>query len=190
MNCRNELHIERDEIIVTARCRLRYPELDDIPHIWSACKTPGFNDGLPWEPPANMAGIERPFEDARERWTSGDEYSFVIESRAERDFIGWVSIRREPAHGQWSIGFWVHPARQRQGFATECAAAVLDLGFSRLGARLITAAHAAWNVASGVVLERIGMTRTCRKPKGFRKNGAWVEELVYEARAPAPVRPD
>ena len=179
MNCRIDIHVDRDEVIVTDRCRLRYPQESDIAHIWSACKTPHFNDGLPWGPPASIAEIKQPFRAAQARWVSGDEYSFAVESQATREFIGWISIRREAEAGSWSIGFWVHPKQQGQGFASECAAAILDFGFSRLDATLITAAHAVWNAASGRVLRRIGMRRVRTNPTGFRNNDEWVEECEY-----------
>lgn len=179
MNRRIDMPVDRDEVIVTDRCRLRYPVESDIPHIWSACQTPTFNDGLPWGPPASIAEINEPFRAAQARWVSGDEYSFAIDAQATREFIGWISIRRESESGAWSIGFWVHPRQQGQGFATECAAAMLDFGFKQLNAKLITAAHAAWNTASGRVLHRIGMRYIRTNPLGFCKNDEWVAECEY-----------
>ena len=179
----NEALVSPDKGVVTARCRLRYPDKSDIPHIWSASRTPNFNDGLRWEPPSSMAVIEEHLRRAQESWASGDEYSWTIEAREHREFIGWISIRKETGDRQWSIGFWVHPAQQGQGFATECAASVLEVGFSRLGAKIITAAHATWNTASGRVLRRIGMQYVRTNPKGFRKNHEWVEECEYEIRS-------
>ena len=183
MNRQNEICVSRDEEIVTARCRLRYPEESDIPHIWSATQTPNFNDGLRWEPPSDIAEIKEPLRRAQESWASGSEYSWAIESKESGNFVGWISIRRESEDQEWSIGFWVHPARQGQGFATECASAVVDFGFSRLHAKVITAAHATWNTASGRVLRRIGMKYVRTNPRGFRKNQAWVEEAEYEVRS-------
>ena len=174
--------IASGEEILTARCRLRFPEEADITHIWSASQTPGFIDGLVWEPPDSIDGIREPLRQAQEDWGSGDRYSWAIESREDRSFIGWISIDREPEDGEWSIGFWIHPTRQGHGFASECAASVLEFGFSRLRAEVITAAHATWNTASGRVLQRIGMQYVRTNPRGFRKNGEWVEELEYEVR--------
>lgn len=183
MKHQSDVPVSRDEEFATARCRLRYPDESDIPHIWSACRTPGFNDGLRWEPPSSIAEIKAPLRRAQESWASGNEFSWTIESRENRDFIGWISIRREPGDRVWSIGFWVHPARQGHGFATECAASVLEFGFARLEAKVITAAHATWNTASRRVLRRIGMKYVRTNPRGFKKNDEWVEELEYEVRS-------
>ena len=183
MKRQDEVLVSPDEVIATERCRLRYPDAADIKHIWSASQTPNFSDGMPWEPPSSIDGLKEPVRKVQEFWKSGDEYGWAIESRNSRDFIGWISIRRELIENEWSIGFWVHPMRQGQGFATECAAAVVQFGFSRLGAKVITAAHATWNTASGRVLRRIGMSYVRTNPRGFRKNNKWVEELEYEIRA-------
>jgi ribosomal-protein-alanine N-acetyltransferase len=172
-----------DEEIATARCRLRYPDETDIPHIWSASQTPNFNDGLAWEPPSNMAEIGEPLRRAQESWISGNEYSWTIESRKNRDFIGWISIRRESGDRTWSLGFWIHPVKQGQGFATECAAAVLELGFSRLGAKVITATHAKWNTGSARVIQQIGMEQVRTKASELRKDPERAEWLEYEVRA-------
>lgn len=134
MNRQNHVLVGSDEEIITARCRLRYPDESDIPHIWSASQTPEFNDGLRWEPPSNIDEIKEPLRRAQEAWAAGSEFSWAIELRENHDFVGWISIRRETEVREWSIGFWVHPVKQGQGFATECAASVLEFGFSRLAA--------------------------------------------------------
>jgi RimJ/RimL family protein N-acetyltransferase len=183
MNRQHKILVGRDEKIVTVRCRLRYPVESDIPQIWSASQTPNFNDGLRWEPPSGIAEIQEPLQRAQKSWESGNEYSWAIESKEDRDFIGWISIRKELSDREWSIGFWIHPTKQCRGFATECAASVLEFGLSRLGAKTITAAHATWNVASGHVLRRIGMKYVRTNPRGFKKNNKWVEEFEYEIRS-------
>jgi ribosomal-protein-alanine N-acetyltransferase len=172
--------VNRHEEIATERCRLRYPNEADIPHIWSASQTPGFNDGLDWEPPSSMAAIEEALGRALQSWDSGKEFSWAIESRDNHDFIGWISIRREDGDRKWSIGFWIHPTRQGQGFAKECAAAVIEYGFARLHAELITATHASWNTASCRVLDKVGMTPVSKGQGDTDDDYEWIE---YEASA-------
>lgn len=182
--------VSPDEEIATARCRLRYPDEADIPHIWSASQTPKFNDGLAWESPSSMAEIREPLRRAQESWIAGSEYSWTIESRKNHNFVGWISIRRESGDREWSLGFWVHPSQQGRGFATECAAAVVEFGLSRLQAKVITAAHAAWNTASARVLRRIGMERVRTDPGEPEKNRDRVEWVQYEIRADRAVTAD
>ncbi|MEM9743817.1 MAG: GNAT family N-acetyltransferase [Pseudomonadota bacterium] len=172
-----------DEVLLTERCRLRYPRHSDIEGVWSATRTPGFNDGLAWEAPTSLSELEQPLKDAWQAWQDGNAYSWVIEDRNSCAFLGRIAIRRTQAEGEWSIGFWIHPDQQQRGLATEAAREVVSFGFDRLGAKVISAAHATWNVASGRVLARIGMTRMRINPQGLRKRGAWVAEYEYEVRA-------
>ena len=180
MNRRSEVLVSCDEEVATERCRLRYPNESDIPHIWSASQTPNFNDGLAWGPPSSMAEIKAALRRAQESWGYGGEYSWAIELEDNRSFVGWISIRREQGDRKWSIGFWVHPTKQGQGFASECASAVLELGFSRLRAKVITATHASWNSASSRVLHRIGMKPVHTNRSGSDNSHDWIE---YEVRA-------
>ncbi len=113
-------------------------------------------------------------------WRSGHEYVFTITGRRDGGFIGRVSIAREKSRSVWSIGFWIHPERWGQGFATEAGRAVIDFGFESLAAKKIVAAHALWNVASARVMAKLGLTYVRENARGFQKNGQWVPEAEYE----------
>jgi RimJ/RimL family protein N-acetyltransferase len=154
-----------------------------MPHIWSASQTPGFNDGLAWDPPSNIEELDQPLVRSWKTWANGTAYSWTAESQKHGTFIGKIVIRREAHPDEWSIGFWIHPEVQRRGYASEIGSAIVEFGFKHLHAEVISAAHATWNVISGKVLENIGMTRVRTNPKGFKKGGEWVEEFVYEVRA-------
>ena len=182
--------VSKTETIITDRCRLRFPQDSDIPHIWTATRTPHFNDGLSWDPPARIEDIREPFRKAQASWDTGDHYNWSIESKVGDDFIGWMSIRKEARDGEWSIGYWIHPEQQDHGYATECALALVEFGFSRLGAETVSASHASWNTASGHVLERIGMSYVRTNPEGFRKNDEWIETREYEVRRGQAGLPD
>jgi ribosomal-protein-alanine N-acetyltransferase len=65
------------------------------------------------------------------------------------------------------------------GFALEAAEAIIEFGFSRLGATVIRAARATWNVRSHRVIEKLGMRFVRENPCEFKKNGKTVPELEY-----------
>ena len=178
------MKIPTDEIITTKRCRLRYPTRADFPHIWSASRVPGFNDGMMWDPPSTREELEVPLKNSQESWEKGTAFSWTAETKGKGEFIGRIAIRTTDHPQEWSLGYWTHPTLQKRGYATELAAAVLDFGFTRLCATRIIAEHATWNDASGKVLRRVGMTTTGVNPKGFKKKGSWVEEYMYEILPP------
>lgn len=128
-----------------------------------------------WEPLAKEELIE-PHENSIKAWENGEAYTFSIESKDSKNFIGRISIRKREALGVWSIGFWTHPLYQDRGDMTECTQAILDFGFNQLKAEKIIAFHALWNKASERVMQKIGMTFIEYVPQGFIKRGEWVEE--------------
>lgn len=164
----------------TPRCVLRCVGEDDIEHVWTATRHPGFNDGMPWNPPASKAQIYGAIGRHLNMWARGEEYVWTIRSRADNSFIGRISIRPERGNGVWSIGFWIHPTHWRQGFATEASRVLIEFGFTRLGATKIVAAHALWNIASRRVMEKLGLRHLRDNPRGFQKDGRWVAEAQHE----------
>lgn len=177
------MEINPSHVIATDRCNLRYPSEVDIPHVWSASRVAGFNDGMLWDPPMHPHELEEPLRRNIDSWERGDAFTWSIDSRDRGEFIGRIAIRKELAEGEWSIGFWIHPTIQGHGYATEAARAIVEFGFQQLDAVTISAAHATWNEASRKVLEAIGMVRVRTNPEGFMKRGEWIEECEYEMHA-------
>jgi hypothetical protein len=111
-----------------------------------------------------------------EAWKVGSAFAFTIEKKEDRTFVGRIAIRLMSTLDLSNIGYWTHPEHQKKGFMTEAAQAVVEFGFSVLGAKGIEARHATWNIPSRVLLERIGMVEVEYLPQGFQKQGAWVPE--------------
>lgn len=174
------MKLSKSYIIETQRCRLRHVSLEDLPHVFSATRYQGFNDGMLWEPPTKEEELIEPYQHSIICWENGEAYTFTIESKESKNFIGRISIRKGEILGVWNIGFWTHPIYQGQGYMTECAQAILDFGFSKLKAEKIVAFHALWNKASERVLQKIGMTFIEYIPQGFMKKREWVAENRLE----------
>jgi len=176
--------LPEDFTLETERCRLRRPCEEDFPYIYEASHTPGFNEGMPWEPPESLEDLRIPLERGRQRWQEGSSYDFAIEKKADGAFLGRISIRKSAKENVWDIGFWMHPAHQGQGFVTEAAGAIVALGFDVLGAEAVEASHATWNDRSSRVLNAIGMRRIGFVEEGFQKRGEWVAEYILRIDRP------
>ena len=161
--------------IETRRCRLRIVSLEDIPHIFSATRHKGFNDGMLWDPPSCVEELSAAFEASMRAWTEDQAYCFTIEEREQRKFIGRIAIRSKEG-SVWDIGFWTHPEEQNKGYMKEALAAVVTFGFTELDATRLVACHASWNQASEAVLRSTGMIFLEHIPEGFQKRGEWVAE--------------
>lgn len=160
----------------TKRCWLRHVSLEDIPHIFSASRYKGFNDGMRWNPPASEDELIAPYENNVQAWQECSAYCFTIEHKPDQAFLGRIAIRSGNESDVWDLGFFTHPEQQKKGYMTEAVSALMKFGFEELGALKITACHAIWNKASESVLKKVGMRFIEYVPEGFQKNGTWVDE--------------
>lgn len=164
-----------DFIIQTPRCLLRRPSVADIPHVFSATRYAGFNDGMQWEPPVNIEELHEPLQENFHAWDEGKMFAFTIAEPSTNSLLGRVGIRQTNRADVWNLGFWTHPEHQGRGYMTEAVTALLKFGFTELDATKIEASYALWNKSSRRVLEKVGMKFIAYIPQAFKKQGYWVE---------------
>lgn len=110
----------------------------------------------------------------------GDKVFLAAELKQSQQVIGEVSlILRDAPSRQAEIGYIFHPEFHRQGYATESARMLLQMGFEGAGMHRIYARCAAANHASWRVMERLGMRREAHFREHLFVKGAWDEEFVY-----------
>jgi RimJ/RimL family protein N-acetyltransferase len=109
----------------------------------------------------------------------GDWLSLAIEAKDEPGLLGEVVLKWLPGRGQAEIGWSTAPQARGKGYATEAAAAVLDLGFGELGLRRIEARLDELNTASAALCQRLGMRLEARHVDKWFYKGQWATELVY-----------
>jgi RimJ/RimL family protein N-acetyltransferase len=114
----------------------------------------------------------------------GDGVSAAVILRDTGQFVAdlslwWVS----EGHAQGELGFVVHPAHQRRGYATEAARPLLDFAFDTMGMHRVVGRAEARNLASARVLEKLGLRREAHLVENEWVKGEWQSELVYAVRA-------
>ena len=91
-------------------------------------------------------------------WAQGRGITLAITKRGTpHELIGTVSLRRHLRDRRAELGYWLGADAWGEGYATEAADALVELGFSRLGLQRIYAQVIDGNDASCRVLEKIGM---------------------------------
>ena len=83
------------------------------------------------------------------------------------------------AHGQAEIGYSFTRAHRGFGYATEAAAALVDLAVTTLGAHRVCGRLDARNHASARVLERLGMRHEAHLVENEWVKGEWSDEAIY-----------
>lgn len=172
--CARSMNIPPDHTLATDRCILRAPSEADLPHVFSATRAAGFNDGLTFSGEETMDDLRRMLARNLQGWRMGRAFVFTIERRDTGGFVGRVVLRPAGGDGLWALAFWTHPDEQGRGYMTEAARAAIAFGFDTLGAQEIEACHVVSNAASRRVLDKLDFKEDCHLEKGLLKDGAWL----------------
>ncbi|MFF6910313.1 GNAT family N-acetyltransferase [Streptomyces sp. NPDC012389] len=91
---------------------------------------------------------------------TGTRGFWAAEERATGTFLGWFELRPVDDHDRTvvELGYRLNRASWGRGYATEGARALVDKGFTELGAERVTANTMAVNAGSRRVMEKAGLT--------------------------------
>ena len=119
----------------------------------------------------------------------GDGLSAAVVLRETGQLVADISLWLvSEGHQQAEVGFVVHPAHQRRGYATEAARPMLDFAFATMGVHRVVGRTEARNTGSARVLEKLGMRREAHFVENEWVKGEWQSELVYAVLATEWVR--
>ena len=140
---------------------------------------------LPFEPMTREVLLSRLGTDlARTELTDeGQALTLGAELRQTGELVGDVVLfHRSRQHRAGELGYVFHPDAAGHGYATEAAAAVLDLAFGApgaLGMHRVVARLDARNEPSARLAQRLGMRREAHFVRNELFKGEWSDELVY-----------
>jgi RimJ/RimL family protein N-acetyltransferase len=147
-------------LLETARLRLRRFTLDDVDLLVELDSDPAvmryLTFGVP-TPREAYADIYVP------RWLAIYAAQpqlgyFAAENRDSGDFLGWFHLRDDRIEPEYvELGYRLRRAAWGHGYATEGGRALVRHGFTRAGARQISARALSGNVASRRVMEKCGL---------------------------------
>ena len=134
--------------------------------------------------PATLDSITQAFSDPeRVRSTLTEEGQHLQLSVVRRDtgeLIGdLILFLRSVEHRSAEIGYVLNPDHRGQGFATEAAAALLELCFDGLDVHRVYARIDERNPASGAVLRKIGMRQEAVLVENEWFKGEWSTEIDF-----------
>ncbi len=113
-----------------------------------------------------------------DRWTQGEEFSFLIVNKADGTISGCVWLNAfDRISLRASLGYWLRKGCEGRGFATEASTKVARWGFSELGLQRIEIVAAIENGPSHRLAERIGA-----RFEGIARNRLRLGQLCQDAR--------
>ena len=121
---------------------------------------------LPWTPWVTRASLEE--ERAvlvrwEEQWDGGGElqYGLFLGPLA----VGSTALIPRIGPGGLEIGYWVHAAHTRRGYATSAAAALTSVAFTLPGIEMVEIHHDRANLASEGVPRKLGFVLVGEHPR-------------------------
>lgn len=171
--------------IDTARLRLRPWTADDLDAFAEQRSHPEVMRYLYDEPMTREEAAERLGRMRSVFNEPGEWVNLAVELAETSVVIGTVGINlRSDLHRQVEIGYVFSPAFSGNGYATEAAAATVDLAFDVLNAHRVLARLDARNSPSARLCERLGFRLEAHYVENEFVKGEWCDELTYAVLEP------
>jgi RimJ/RimL family protein N-acetyltransferase len=129
------------------------------------------NDPRIWRPTGRPRPVTREQErEFIEETVPGDDSVWLLVTD-DSTRVGVVALREiEWTDRCGTLGYWIHPDHQRQGYGSEAVALLVDYGFQHLGLHRVEARTFAHNEASRALAESVGFTE-----EGVERERAFVD---------------
>ena len=115
----------------------------------------------------------------QERFDKGERTIFAITHGTQGYLIGSIRLKIDKEFDRAEMVYWIGKPYWNQGYCTEAARAVLMHGFEILGLNRIYATHFGRNLASGRVMQKIGMKHEGCLRQHVKKWGNYEDFETY-----------
>lgn len=167
-------------VLLTTRLILRPLQISDAPDVQRLAAAR--------EVAATTLSIPHPYADGyAEEWirTQANDFenqkaaNFLILLRQNSEVCGVIGLILQPDHSHAELGYWIGVPFWNKGYGTEAAKAVVDFGFEQLHLQRIYAYHFSRNMASGRILQKIGMIQEGCLRQHVRKWDRFEDLICY-----------
>ncbi|HEV7386876.1 MAG TPA: GNAT family N-acetyltransferase [Phenylobacterium sp.] len=167
--------------IRTVRLLLREFREGDFDDVHQYAADPAVARFMDWGPNVVEETVEHMDRKREEqgRWPR-DEVTLAVEHLADAKVIGSIRLAvSDRPNLAGDFGYSFASAYWRQGYATEAARAVVNVGFRLLGLHRIWAECDPENLGSWGVMEKLGMRREGHLRDSKLIKGAWRDRYLY-----------
>jgi len=132
--------------------------------------------------------IPHPYEDGmaeewiaslRPSYEAGEQVTFAVVLRELGDLIGCIGMGLNARDNSGELGYWIGVPYWGRGYCTEAAREMVRYGFEVLGLHRIYANHFGSNLASGRVMQKLGMSYEGTRREHYKKWGEYEDQVEY-----------
>lgn len=145
-----------------------------------------------YEIAATTLNIPHPYEDGMAEawivshgpaWEAQSDLTLAVtlgtEAQDLQPVIGAVGLGLSLRHRRAELGYWLGLPYWNQGYTTEAAGALVNFGFETLALNRIEAGHYPGNLASGRVMQKLGMQQEGILRQHTRRFGKFEDRVVH-----------
>lgn len=169
-----------EPVLQSGRLTLRPIEMRDAPEIQRLAGAREIADGT--------LTIPHPYpEGAAEQWIlqRADQHQktgtivLAIIEKSTGAFCGTIGLHVSPENERAELGYWIGIPFWNRGYTTEAARGMIEYGFGVMRLRRIYAMHYSNNLASGRVLQKLGMKYEGRLRQHVKKWDEFRDLEIY-----------
>lgn len=167
--------------LTTQRLILRPFREDDWEAVHEYAADPEVSLHQPWGPNSEEETRQFLWHSTQENeQTERTAYHFALIRQEDGQLIGGCTLRITNARfGEAMIGYTLNRRFWNQGYTTEAAHALLEVGFQTLNLHRIISWCTPENIGSWRVMEKIGMRREGHEREAIFFKGEWRDWLRY-----------
>lgn len=135
----------------------------------------------PYPEGLSLEWIESTHEDFRK----GHGVVFGINHNDTQTLVGCCGLVIDTRNKCASLGYWIGKSHWGKGYATAAAGSVVNYGFTDFDLHRIESEHIETNLASGRVMEKIGMNYECTRRQAAFRHEKYVSVIGYSIINPA-----
>lgn len=163
----------------TGRLRIRQLAADDVPGLYAIFSDPKVMRYWSSDPLPDLAAARALYEDIDALRVADSLYQWGVVGSDDGALIGTVTLSRlDRQHRRAEIGFAIRSDRWGRGYASEAAARLVRHAFEELALHRLEADADPRNVASLVVLEKLGFRREGYAPHRWYVGGEWADSVL------------
>lgn len=168
----------------TRRLTIRHGTVDDADAVYDLRTLPGVSTWIP-------ISSAYPREDFVGMYRSPDRLPWFLVIEHDGVLVGELLLRIDDSYAQAEvrdqatatmaeIGWVIHPVHQRQGFATEAVARLLEHCFDDLGLHRVVAEAFAGNQATAALAPRLGFRlEATHVQAALHRTEGWSDTVTY-----------
>lgn len=129
--------------------------------------------------PYEKGMAERWIASHQEKFEAGESAVFAVVLRESNQLIGAIGLEIFLRFLRAELGYWIGKPYWGRGFCTEAGRAVLEYGFTSLSLHRVHSSHFRRNLASGRVLQKLGMKHEGCAREHVEKWGVFEDLELY-----------